>query len=248
MHPKFTTVNEDSNNAVIGLSRKVPNRGELKTMTHTLPELPWAMDALEPNYLKSTLEFHYSKHHQAYVNKLNDALAGTGKENTPIEELLSNIKDIPEAKRQAVINNGGGHYNHTLFWNIMGPKAGGTPEGELAEAINQACGSFDNFKKEFANAAATQFGSGWAWLEANKEGKVRVTKTANQDNCLMNSEWKPILTIDVWEHAYYLEHQNARPKWIETFWSLINWSAVAQNYKNVKSGKAIIDLSAKATA
>jgi superoxide dismutase, Fe-Mn family len=219
-----------------------------KFMTHTLPELPWAMDALEPNYLKSTLEFHYAKHHQAYVNNLNKALEGTGKEDLAIEELLIRVKEIDESKRQAVINNGGGHYNHTLFWLIMGPNAGGEPTGELADAIKKEYGSFEEFKAQFANAGATQFGSGWAWLEANKEGKLRITKTANQDNCLMNSDWKPILTMDVWEHAYYLEHQNLRPQWIETFWTLINWQAVANNYTNAKAGKAILNLEAKATA
>lgn len=218
-------------------------------MTHTLPELPWAMDALEPNYLKSTMEYHYSKHHNAYVNNLNKALEGTGKENTPIEELLSNVKDIPEAKRQAVINNGGGHYNHTLFWSIMGPNAGGEPTGELAEEINKAFGSFEEFKTQFANAGATQFGSGWAWLIwCPKHNKLEVEKTANQDNCLMNSDKKPLMTMDVWEHAYYLEHQNLRPQWIETFWKLVNWNAVAQNLANAKAGKAIIDLEAKAAA
>ena len=211
-------------------------------MTHTLPALPWAMDALEPNYLKSTLEFHYSKHHNAYVTKLNGALEGTGKENLGIEELMTKVKEIDESKRQAVINNGGGHYNHTLFWNIMGPNAGGEPTGELADAINSAFGSFEEFKTQFANAGATQFGSGWAFLESDKAGKLSVTKTANQDNCLMNSDRKPIMTMDVWEHAYYLEHQNARPKWIETFWKLVNWSAVAENYANAKAGKAIISL------
>lgn len=211
-------------------------------MPHTLPELPWKIDALEPNYLKSTLEFHYSKHHNAYVTNLNKALEGTGKENTPIEELLSNIKDIPEAKRQAVINNGGGHYNHTLFWQVMGPNAGGKPSGELAAAIDRDFGSFDEFKTQFTNAGATQFGSGWAWLESDPSGKLTVTKTANQDNCLMNSNRKPILTMDVWEHAYYLEHQNLRPQWMETFFKLINWNAVAKNYANAKAGKTIVDI------
>jgi len=212
-------------------------------MTHTLPKTPWALDALEPNYLKSTLDFHYSKHHQAYVNKLNEALADTGMENMPLEELMTKVKEVPEAKRQAVINNGGGHYNHTLFWFIMGPNAGGNPEGELAAQIDKDFGSFDEFKKEFANAAATQFGSGWAWLTwCPDNNKLVVEKSLNQDNCLMNSTRKPLMTLDVWEHAYYLEHQNLRPQWIETFWNLVNWSAVAQNWENAKAGKAIIDL------
>ena len=218
-------------------------------MTHVLPELPWAMDALEPNYLKSTLEFHYAKHHQAYVNNLNKSLEGTGKENLAIEELMTKVKEIDESKRQAVINNGGGHYNHTLFWQIMGPNAGGEPAGELADAIKEAFGSFEEFKTQFANAGATQFGSGWAFLEwCPTHNKLEVKKTANQDNCLMDSNRKPIMTMDVWEHAYYLEHQNARPKWIETFWKLVNWEAVAKNLANAKAGKAIISLEAKATA
>lgn len=211
-------------------------------MTHTLPALPWAMDALEPNYLKSTLEFHYAKHHQAYVDKLNGALEGTGFENTAIEELMTKVKEIPEAKRQAVINNGGGHYNHTLFWNIMGPNGGGEPVGTVAAKINEAFGSYEEFKTQFANAAATQFGSGWAWLTVAPDGSVQIEKSANQDNCLMDSANKPIMVIDVWEHAYYLEHQNKRPAWTETFLSkLVDWNAVEANYQNATSGKAIID-------
>jgi Fe-Mn family superoxide dismutase len=212
-------------------------------MKHTLPKTPWALDALEPNYKKSTLDFHYGKHHQAYVNKLNEALEGTGKESTPIEELLSNVKDIPEAKRQAVINNGGGHYNHTLFWFILGPNAGGNPQEELAKQIDKDFGSFDNFKTEFANAAMTQFGSGWAWLNwCPENNKLLVEKSLNQDNCLMISKRKPLMTIDVWEHAYYLEHQNLRPQWIETFFKLINWKAVSDNFEKAKAGKTILNL------
>ncbi|MDD9898537.1 MAG: superoxide dismutase [Candidatus Melainabacteria bacterium] len=218
-------------------------------MPHTLPELPWSMDALEPNYLKSTLEFHYSKHHNAYVTKLNGALEGLADfADLPIEELMTKVKDIPAEKRQAVINNGGGHYNHTLFWQNMGPNAGGEPTGELADAINEAFGSFEEFKKQFSNAGATQFGSGWAWLETDASGKLSTNKTANQDNCLMDSDRKPILTMDVWEHAYYLEHQNLRPQWIETFFKLVNWQAIAQNYANAKAGKAVIDLQQGAAA
>lgn len=210
-------------------------------MTHKLPELPWAISALEPNYLASTLEIHHGKHHQAYVDKLNAALEGTGMENLAIEELMTRVQEIADDKRQAVINNGGGHYNHSLFWQIMGPKAGGEPTGTVAEKINAAFGSFDNFKKEFSNAAATQFGSGWAWLTVDPDGNVQIEKSANQDNCLMNSNRKPILTIDVWEHAYYLEHQNKRPSWIETFFNLINWTQVETNYQNAVSGKTIVN-------
>jgi Fe-Mn family superoxide dismutase len=216
-------------------------------MTHSLPELPWALDALEPNYLKSTMEFHYSKHHQAYVNNLNKALEAVPEfASLPIEELMCRVMEIPADKRQPVINNGGGHYNHTLFWFVMGPNAGGEPTSELGEQIKKDFGSFENFKTEFANAATTQFGSGWAWLTwCPENNKLVVEKSANQDNCLMNSKRKPLLTIDVWEHAYYLEHQNLRPRWIETFWTLINWQAVANNFSNAKAGKTIIDLKAK---
>ena len=218
-------------------------------MTHTLPELPWAMDALEPNYLKSTLEFHYSKHHNAYVTNLNKALEGLNDfANLPIETLMTKVKDIPEAKRQAVINNGGGHYNHTLFWQCMAPNAGGEPTGELADAINASFGSFADFKTQFTTAGATQFGSGWAWLESDASGKLSVNKTANQDNCLMNSDRKPILTMDVWEHAYYLEHQNLRPQWMETFFKLVNWDAIAKNFANAKAGKAVIAIKEGAVA
>ncbi len=219
-------------------------------MTHTLPELPWALDALEPNYLKSTMEFHYSKHHNAYVTNLNKALEGLDAfANLPIEELMTKVNDIPQDKRQPVINNGGGHYNHTLFWFIMGPNAGGNPTGELAAQIDKDFGSFDKFKEAFTAAGTTQFGSGWAWLTwCPEHKKLLVEKSANQDNCLMNSKRKPILTMDVWEHAYYLEHQNLRPRWIETFYKLINWQAVAKNFENAKAGKTILELKAKAAA
>jgi Fe-Mn family superoxide dismutase len=210
---------------------------------HQLPKLPWAIDALEPNYLKSTLEFHYGKHHQTYIDKLNAALEGLGEfEQLPIEELMKRVKEIPDGKRQPVINNGGGHYNHTLFWNIIGPSAGGEPQGKVAEAINEAFGSFAKFKEEFTNKAIGCFGSGWTWLTVNEDGSVQIENSANQDNCLMNSDRKPILVIDVWEHAYYLEHQNKRPAWIETFFKMIDWKAVEKNYENAMGNKAIIDL------
>lgn len=213
-------------------------------MTHSLPKLPYELDALEPNYLKSTMEFHYSKHHQAYVDKLNGALEGTGLEGEDIESLLSDLKKVPEAKRTAVRNNGGGHYNHTLFWFNLGPASGDAdtaPTGTVAEKINAAFGSFDKFKEEFTNAGATQFGSGWAWLVVDKDGNLSVEKTLNQDNCLMDgSGKKPILTMDVWEHAYYLEHQNKRPAWMNTFFKMINWTNVEQNYQNAISGKQVI--------
>lgn len=218
-------------------------------MTHFLPELPWKLDALEPNYLKSTMEFHYGKHHQAYVDKLNAALQGTGKENLAIEELMTKVKEISEDKRQAVINNGGGHYNHTLFWFILGPNAGGQPQGELAQQINKDFGSFDKFKEDYANKAVAQFGSGWTWLTWCPENKKLVIEnSSNQDNCLMNSQRKPLMTLDVWEHAYYLEHQNKRPAWIETFWKLVNWNAVAEHFTKAKANQTIIEVKQKAVA
>ncbi len=219
-------------------------------MTHQLPELPWAIEALEPNYKKSTLEFHYGKHHNAYVTKLNAALeAAPDFANLPIEELMTKINEIPEEKRQAVINNGGGHYNHTLFWNILGPNAGGEASGEIAEQINKDFGSFEDMKKEFAAKAAACFGSGWTWLTWCPENqKLVIENSANQENCLMNSKRKPLMVIDVWEHAYYLEHQNLRPQWIETFWKLVNWQAVNQNFANAKAGQTIIEIKAAAAA
>lgn len=210
-------------------------------MAHELPKLPWAIDALEPNYLKSTLEFHYAKHHQAYVDKLNAALEGTGSENLTIEELMTKVKDIPDAKRQAVINNGGGHYNHSLFWMILGPNAGGEAQGKVAEKINEAFGSFDAFKDKFSASAVGCFGSGWTWLTVNKDGSLNIENSANQDNCLMDSDRKPIMVIDVWEHAYYLEHQNKRPAWIETFFKMVNWAQVEKNYENAMAGNTIVN-------
>ena len=217
-------------------------------MPHTLPKLPWEMNALEPNYQASTLEFHYGKHHNAYVTKLNAALEGTGSENIAIEELLTGLKtkDFPADKRQAVINNGGGHYNHTLFWNILGPNAPEAPTGELADQINKDFGSFEAFKEKFSNSAATLFGSGWTWLTVNPDGSLNIENTVNQDNCLMDSDKKPVMVLDVWEHAYYLEVQNKRPDFIATFWKMINWNKVAEYYAAAKAGKKIINLEAVA--
>jgi len=217
-------------------------------MKHTLPELPWAMDALEPNYLKSTLEYHYGKHHQAYVDKLNTALEGTDMDNLAIEELMTKVNQAPEAKKQAIINNGGGHYNHTLFWYILGANTPAEPSGELAEQIKKDFNSFAEFKEKFNNSATTVFGSGWTWLTWCPENKKLVLEnSANQDNCLMNSKRKPLMVIDVWEHAYYLEHQNKRPSWIETFWKMVNWNVVAKNFENAKANKTIVEVKAKAT-
>jgi len=199
-------------------------------MAFELPALPYASDALEPNIDKATMEIHHGKHHQAYVDNLNKAIAGTEAEGKTIEEILANISSYAPAVR----NNGGGHYNHSLFWTVLGPNGGGEPTGELADAINEAFGSFEDFKKKFAEAGATRFGSGWAWLSISSEGKLQVSSTPNQDNPLMDvAEVKgtPILGLDVWEHAYYLKYQNKRPDYIAAFWNAVNWSAVAERFK-----------------
>ncbi len=199
-------------------------------MAHQLPPLPYAFDALEPHIDAQTMEIHHDRHHATYVNNLNAAL-----ENHPdlqsksIEDLISNMDAIPEAIRTAVRNNGGGHANHTLFWEILAPNAGGVPTGKLADAINTAFGSFDNFKAEFTKAATTRFGSGWAWLIVDG-GKLAVTSTPNQDSPLMEGK-TPILGLDVWEHAYYLKYQNKRPDYINAFWNVVNWEAVSQKFE-----------------
>jgi len=194
-----------------------------------LVTLPYAYDALEPYVDKQTMEIHHSKHHQAYVNNFNNALAGTDLEGKSFEEIFAVVSKYAPAVR----NNGGGVWNHNLFWSIMGPNAGGAPKGKLAEAINAAFGSFDEFKKLFSNAAATRFGSGWAWLVVSG-GKLVVASTPNQDNPLMDvAEVKgsPILTLDVWEHSYYLKYQNRRPEYIENWWNVVNWSKVEELYE-----------------
>lgn len=197
-----------------------------------LPQLPYAYNALEPYIDARTMEIHYTKHHAGYVSKLNAAVEGTELEGKSFEELFASVSKYSPAVR----NNGGGAYNHDLFWTIMGPNKGGEPSGELAEAINSAFGSFEKFKDEFANAAATRFGSGWAWLVVSN-GKLVVTSTPNQDNPLMDiAEVKgtPILGIDVWEHAYYLNYQNRRPDYISAFFNVINWDEVASRYNATK--------------
>ena len=202
-------------------------------MPFKLPALPYATDALEPHIDKMTMEIHHGKHHQAYVDNLNKAAAGTDAENLPIEDLIKNISKYPAAIR----NNGGGHYNHSLYWSIMSPNGGGVPTGDLAAAINLAFGSFDDFKKKFAEAGATRFGSGWAWLTLDSSGKLQVSSTPNQDSPLMDLaevKGKPILGMDVWEHAYYLKYQNKRPDYISAFWNVVNWDAVASNFAKVK--------------
>ncbi|MCX7879782.1 MAG: superoxide dismutase [Ignavibacteria bacterium] len=198
-----------------------------------LPPLPYAYDALEPYIDKWTMELHHTKHHQAYVNNLNKAIEGTEFADKSLEEIIANASRIPVAAR----NNGGGHWNHTFFWNIMKPNGGGFPVGELAEAINSTFGSFENFKKLFFDSAMGRFGSGWAWLIAS-DSKLVVASTPNQDNPLMDlAEVRgiPILGIDVWEHAYYLKYQNRRNEYIENWWNVVNWDAVNQNFLKAKN-------------
>ena len=201
-------------------------------MAFTLPKLPYAYDALEPYIDARTMEIHHTKHHNAYTTNLNAAIAGTDLDNQSIETILTPL----DMNNAAVRNNAGGYYNHNLFWERMAPKAGGQPTGEIAKAINDAFGSFDNFKTAFSKAAATRFGSGWAWLCVHKGGKVEVCSTANQDNPLMPTMQCgfPILGLDVWEHAYYLNYQNRRPDYIEAFFNVINWDKVAELYNNNK--------------
>ena len=202
-------------------------------MAYTLPPLPYDFGALEPHIDARTMEIHHGKHHQAYINNVNAALEGTGLEGKVIEDLLKDVNAVPEAKRQAVINNGGGHANHSLFWQIMGPKCGGEPSGALATAIGSDLGGFDKFKEEFTKAGTTRFGSGWAWLAVDGGGKLKVLSTANQDSPLMQG-LTPILGMDVWEHAYYLNYQNRRPDYIAAFYNVINWAKVGEFYAAAK--------------
>jgi Fe-Mn family superoxide dismutase len=203
-------------------------------MAFELPKLSYAYTALEPHIDARTMEIHHTKHHQAYVTNLNNAIAGTDAEKLSIEEICKNISKYPVAVR----NNGGGHYNHSFFWTLMAPNADGQPAGELAAAIDTAFGSFDEFKKQFAAAATTRFGSGWGWLIV-KDGKLAITSTPNQDNPLMDvaeTKGTPVLGLDVWEHAYYLNYQNRRPDYITAFWNVVNWEEVSKLYKNAMSG------------
>ncbi|MEI3611699.1 superoxide dismutase [Pseudogracilibacillus sp. SO30301A] len=198
-----------------------------------LPELPYAYDALEPTIDKETMNIHHTKHHNTYVTNLNNALEGNSDlQSKSIEDLISDLNAIPEDIRTAVRNNGGGHANHSLFWKILSPSGGGAPSGELADKINNKFGSFDNFKEEFEKAAATRFGSGWAWLVVNN-GELEVTSTPNQDSPLMEGK-TPILGLDVWEHAYYLKYQNRRPEYAKAFWDKVNWDEVTKNYNDAK--------------
>ena len=202
-------------------------------MAFELPQLPYAYDALEPHIDARTMEIHHSKHHNAYTTNLNAAIAGTDLEGKTIENILMNL----DMKNMAVRNNGGGFYNHNLYWRVMSPNGGGKPSGDLADAIDVAFGSFDEFKAQFAKAGATRFGSGWAWLCVNERGKVEVCSTSNQDNPLMPDTGCggfPILGMDVWEHAYYLNYQNRRPDYIEAFFNVINWTEVTRLYATEK--------------
>ncbi|HJR72549.1 MAG TPA: superoxide dismutase [Luteimonas sp.] len=206
-------------------------------MPYTLPKLPYAYDALEPHVDAKTMEIHHTKHHQTYVDKLNEAVDGTPLADKPVEELIRDLDAVPEAKRGAVRNHGGGHANHSLFWTVMSPDGGGEPDGDLAKAIDSDLGGFDKFKEAFTKAAVGRFGSGWAWLVVDGKGKLAVEDSGNQDSPLMKgvgSGNTPILGLDVWEHAYYLKYQNRRPEYIAAFYNVINWKEVARRYAEAK--------------
>ena len=208
-------------------------------MPHELPALPYAKDALEPHIDALTMEIHHGKHHAAYVANLNKAIAGNiALETKPLEALVSDLNSVPDTVRTAVRNNGGGHWNHSLFWRLMAPKAGGAPTGQLADDLKTAFGSFDAFKEKYEAAGVGRFGSGWAWLVVN-QGKLAIVSTANQDNPLMGKavagcEGKPVLAVDVWEHAYYLKYQNRRADYLKAFWNVVNWAEVSRLYTLAK--------------
>jgi len=203
-------------------------------MAHTLPALPYEYNALEPHIDAKTMEIHHSKHHQNYVNSLNTAIDGTEWAKLSVEDLLKRVDEVPENIKAAVINHGGGHANHSLFWTVMSPDGGGQPVGKVAQAITADLGGFDAFKKAFTQAAVSRFGSGWAWLCVDKSGKLSVQSSANQDSPLMQG-LTPILGLDVWEHAYYLKYQNRRPEYIEAFYQVIDWDQVEQRYNAARS-------------
>jgi superoxide dismutase, Fe-Mn family len=204
-------------------------------MAHELPPLPYATDALEPHIDARTMEIHHGKHHNTYVTNLNKALESAPElADKSAEDLIKDLNSVPESIRTAVRNNGGGHVNHTMFWQIMGPNGGGEPSGELADAINSAFGSLDAFKEKFNTAGATRFGSGWAWLSVDSGGNLVVHSTANQDNPMMEG-MTPVMGCDVWEHAYYLKYQNRRPDYMQAWWNTVNWDAVAQRYSAAKA-------------
>jgi Fe-Mn family superoxide dismutase len=199
-------------------------------MAHTLPDLPYDYGALEPHIDEQTMRIHHTKHHQTYVDKLNDAIKGTDLENKDLEALLREFSSVPEDKKGPVRNHGGGHHNHSVFWTIMSPNGGGTPSGDVASAIDGAFGSFDTFKEKFTAAATNRFGSGWAWLVSNG-GKLEIIDRPNQDSPLMDG-LTPILGLDVWEHAYYLKYQNRRPEYIDAWWNVVDWESVGQRLKS----------------
>jgi Fe-Mn family superoxide dismutase len=198
-------------------------------MAYSVPDLPYPYDALEPHIDEETMRIHHDKHHQAYVDKANGALEGTEWADKDVAEVLQNLDSLPADKQGPVRNNAGGHYNHSLFWQMLSPDGGGEPSGDLADAINSTFGSFDAFKEEFKNAGIGQFGSGWAWLVKNADGSLAVTKTPNQDSPISNGQ-TPLLGCDVWEHAYYLKYQNKRPEYLDAFWNVVNWDYVANAY------------------
>ena len=203
-------------------------------MTFTLPDLSYTKDSLEPHIDKQTMEIHHGKHHNAYINNLNGAIEGTELSSKSLESLIQNIQALPTNKQNAIRNNGGGHYNHSLFWKVIGPNKGGEPTGKLREAMDASFGNFENFKSEFETAAKTRFGSGWAWLIKKDNGDLAVTSTPNQDNPLMDvadHQGTPLLGLDVWEHAYYLNYQNRRPDYVAAFWNIVNWDEVSNRYE-----------------
>jgi Fe-Mn family superoxide dismutase len=221
-------------------------------MAFALPDLPYAPDALEPAIDAQTMEIHHDKHHGGYVKKLNAALKETDWGDTPIEDLLRRLDELPEEIRRPVRNNGGGHFNHSLFWKCLAPPSnggGGTPSGPLADAINDAFGSFDKMKEDFAVTAAGRFGSGWAWLCLNSEGQLHIASTANQDSCFM-PEWygglgvehTPLVGLDVWEHAYYLKYQNRRAAYIDAWWTVVNWPQVARNLDRAREHTSLLSV------
>ena len=206
-------------------------------MAYTLPALPYSYDALEPHIDAKTMEIHHTKHHQAYIDNVNKAIAGTEWDQMAVEDLMKNLKNVPEdpsagsgqSKRGVVRNHGGGHYNHSLFWTVIGPNGGGKPSGKLLNAITTAFQTFEAFQEKFETAAKGQFGSGWAWLTSNESGQVAVSSTPNQDSPLMDGK-TPILGLDVWEHAYYLKYQNKRPDYVKAFWQVVNWKEVERRF------------------
>ena len=199
-------------------------------MAYTLPALPYAYDALEPNIDAKTMEIHHTKHHQTYINNINAAIEGTAWEKLAVEELVSKVNEVPADIKNVVINNGGGHANHSLFWTVMSPQGGGNPTGAVATAIEQELGGFDAFKEAFTKAAISRFGSGWAWLSVTPEKKLVVESSGNQDSPLMNGN-TPILGLDVWEHAYYFKYQNRRPEYIAAFYNVVDWNEVNRRYQ-----------------